>query len=167
MEINKFSIVLLLMATTVFAKKSDVGNCFSYIENLKINKNGNFHNKVKYRNHDFIRNTKSLLLQTENNIFLIDNGFINSRNYLTDFEETPTTEYQIFEQFINSQRFYKFYIQHLFTVEDRFISVDFQLRLKYFESINVPITKKAIAENTLCFLRYKEIFINSEKPMYN
>lgn len=176
MNCTKISIAFIFLTTVVFSQNSDVGNWFIYFGNQKINKNWNFHNEIQYRNYDFIGDTNQLLLRTgigynlteDNNNVLLGYGFINTQKYVSNSAiKTATNEHRVFQQFINRQRFFRLFIQHRYRIEERFLPDDFQMRFRYFLGINVPINKKTMDKNALYFSGYNEIFINTEKAMFD
>ncbi len=176
MNRTKIGIAFILLSTFAFAQKSNFGNWFIYFGNQKINKNWNFHSEIQYRNYDFIGDTNQLLLRTgigynlteNNNNVLLGYGFINTQKYVSNSDEkTETNEHRIFQQFITRQNFGVIFLQHRYRIEERFLPNDFQMRFRYFLAINVPINKKMMDKNAFYFSGYNEIFISTEKPMFD
>lgn len=159
-----------------FSQKSEVGNWFIYFGNQKINSKLNWHNEVQLRNYDFIGDTNQILLRTgigynltdNNNNFLLGYGFINTQRYQDNSDQKiSVNENRIYQQYIYRHKIGLMLIQHRFRAEERFLPNDFQMRFRYFLGINIPINKKTIEKNTLYFSGYNEIFINSEKPIFD
>lgn len=176
MTINKLSFTIILLTTMGFAQKSDIGNWLIYIGNQKINNNWTLHNEIQLRSYDIIGDTNQLLLRTgigynlteNNNTVLLGYGFINTQKYLPNSDDKiDFNEHRIFQQFTNRQKFNRLYIQHRYRIEERFFPNDFQMRFRYFLAINVPLNKKTMDKNAIYLSGYNEIFLNTEKPIFD
>lgn len=175
MRIIKILLLIICFCNHSYSQKSEIGNWFAYFGNQKINKKWNWHNEVQYRNYNFIGDTNQLLLRTgigynltEDNNVLIGYGFINTQKYLPNSDQkVDTNEHRIYQQFITRQKAGKVFLQHRYRLEERFISNDFQLRLRYLLGINIPINKKTLEKNALYLSSYNEIFMNLEKPLFD
>lgn len=177
--IKSLKILLVLFvgcSTNSFSQQSDIGNWFIYFGNQAINSQWNWHNEVQYRNFNFVGDTNQLLVRTgigynlseNNNNVLLGYGFINTQRYVNNSDDkVSTNEHRIFQQFITRQNFGRFFLQHRYRIEERFLPNDFQLRFRYFLGLNVPITKKTLEKNTLYFSAYNELFVNAEKPLFD
>jgi hypothetical protein len=156
------------------AQNTDAGNWFLYFGNQKINKRWNWHNEVQYRNYNLAGDLEQLLLRTgigynlseNNNTVLLGYAFVHSEPYIavTD-KKSNTNEHRIFQQFITKEKFGRVNIQHRYRLEQRFMEEDYKMRLRYFLSLNVPLTKKEMEKNAVYASAYNEIFINT-KPNY-
>jgi hypothetical protein len=175
---RKILFIFLSLGITnfVFSQKSEIGNWFVYFGNQKINKNWNWHNEIQYRNYDFIGDMNQLMLRTgigynlidNNNNVLIGYGFINTQKYIANSDQKQeSNEHRIYQQFITKQNFGRFYFLHRYRLEERFLIDDFQIRLRYFFNINIPINKKTLDKNAIYLSTYNEIFVNTEKTLYD
>jgi len=173
-----FLIVFLLLGinNSLYSQKSDIGNWFIYFGNQKINQNWNWHNEIQYRNYDFIGDTNQLLLRTglgynlteNNNNVLLGYAFVNTHKYIPNSDQKQeSNEHRIFQQFITKQNFGRFYFLHRYRLEERFLPDDFQVRLRYFLSASIPLNKKTLDKNAIYFSTYNEIFVNTEKPLFD
>jgi intein/homing endonuclease len=158
----------------MFSQKSEIGNWFIYFGNQKINQNWNWHNEVQYRNYDFIGDTNQLLLRTgigynlteNNNNVLFGYAFVNTQKYILNSDQkVESNEHRIFQQFITKQNFGRFYFLHRYRLEERFLPDDFQMRVRYFLNVNIPLNKKILDKNAIYLAAYNEIFVNTEKPL--
>ena len=156
------------------AQNTDAGNWFLYFGNQKINKRWNCHNEVQYRNYNLAGDLEQLLLRTgmgynlseNNNTVLLGYAFVHSEPYIAGTDKkSNTNEHRIFQQFITKEKFGRVNIQHRYRVEQRFMEEDYKMRLRYFLSLNVPLTKKEMEKNAVYASAYNEIFINT-KPNY-
>ena len=158
------------------AQQSDIGNWLNYFGNQQIAKKWNWWNEVQYRNYNAIGDMEQLLLRTgigynlseNNNNLLLGYGLILSRPYIANTDEKDKiTEHRIYQQFITRQEFGRFYIQHRYRLEERFLPSNFRMRFRYFLGLNVPITKPKMQKSALYASAYNEIFLNSEKPVFD
>ena len=176
MRIVTILLSLFCFCNLCFCQKSEIGNWFIYCGNQKINSKWNWHNEVQYRNYNFIGDTNQLLLRTgigynltENiNNILVGYGFINTQRYLPNSDQKiDTNEHRIYQQFITKSSFGSVFMQHRYRIEERFIADDFQLRLRYFLGVNIPINKTTLDKNAVYLSAYNEIFINAESPLFD
>ena len=171
-----FVFLLLGINNSLYSQKSEIGNWFIYFGNQKINQNWNWHNEIQYRNYDFIGDTNQLLLRTgigynlteNNNNVLLGYAFVNTHKYIPNSDQKQeSNEHRIFQQFITKQNFGRFYFLHRYRVEERFLPDDFQVRLRYFLNATIPLNKKTLDKNAIYFSTYNEIFVNTEKPLFD
>jgi hypothetical protein len=176
MKIINVIVISICFLNVSYSQKTETGNWFMYFGNQKINKNINWHNEIQHRNYNFIGDFNQLILRTgigfnlteDNNNLLLGYGYINTEKYLANSnQKVNVNEHRIFQQFISKQNFGRFFVQHRYRVEERFLKNDFQLRLRYFLGINIPLNKKTLEKNTIYLSSYNEIFINSEKPLFD
>jgi intein/homing endonuclease len=176
MNIINVIVISICFLNVSYSQKTETGNWFMYFGNQKINKNINWHNEIQHRNYNFIGDFNQLILRTgigfnlteDNNNLLLGYGYINTEKYLANSnQKVNVNEHRIFQQFISKQNFGRFFVQHRYRVEERFLKNDFQLRLRYFLGINIPLNKKTLEKNTIYLSSYNEIFINSEKPLFD
>jgi hypothetical protein len=176
MKLIKVTFALLCFTHLVFSQNAEVGNWFIYFGNHKISEKWNWHNEVQYRSFNLIDDPNQLLLRTgigynlsenNNNLFL-GYGFINTQRYVANSEDKVNfNEHRIFQQFITRQNFGRFFLQHRYRIEERFLQDDFQLRFRYFLGLNVPINKRLLDKNTFYMAAYNELFINAESPLFD
>jgi hypothetical protein len=173
---------LILISCFIFttpsikAQNSSVGNWYIYFGNYKINPKWNWHHELQYRDYKIIGDINQVLLRTgigynlseNNNNLLLGYGFINTQKYV-DFsdEKLISNEHRIFQQFITRQNFGRFFVQHRYRFEERFLSNDFQMRLRYFLAINIPLNKKTMDTHALYLSAYNETFIQDFKPHFD
>ncbi len=171
-----FLILIFLTPLAVFSQESDLGNWLIYFGDKKIKQKLNLHHEVQYRNFNFIGDTEQLLLRTglgynlseNNNNILVGYGFIYSEPYISNSDQkTNFNEHRIYQQFITRQTFGRFSILHRYRFEQRFFEDDFRLRLRYFLSCNIALSKPKMEDNTLYLSTYNEIFINTEQNYFD
>jgi Protein of unknown function (DUF2490) len=174
-------VCLLLFFVFVFnisnAQKSNTGNWFIYFGNQAINKKWNWYNEVQYRNYNFAGDLQQLILRTgigynlseNNNNILLGYGYIDSKRYPTPNVDvkTSTVEHRLYQQFITKQNYKPFFVQHRYRLEERFLQSDFQMRFRYFLAVNIPLNNKTMVKNTIYASAYNEIFLNTEKPIFD
>lgn len=166
--------VLSLGSILTFAQKNDLGAWYMYFGNNKISKKLNWHNEIQYRNFDALGDLEQLLIRTgigydlteNNNNVLLGYGFILSQPYVNG-EKKENIEHRIFQQYITKQKFGRFYLQHRYRLEERFLQDDFRMRFRYMLGVNIPITQKEMLPKTLYASVYNEIFLNFNSPVFD
>ena len=183
-DIKKWTVLTILLAlpfSTINAQESDFGNWLIYIGSKKINKKWNIHNEVQYRNFNAIGDLEQLLIRAglgynlteNNNNVLLGYGYILSRNFIGNTDETVNTnEHRIFQQYTTKQKVKSVSLTHRYRFEQRFIEEDFRLRFRYFLSLNIPLGKKVFDENNidkrkLYLSAYNEIFLNGDSSIFD
>lgn len=169
------TVLILVFSFSSSAQKSDVGNWFIYFGNQAINKKWNWHNEVQYRNYNFAGDLEQLMLRTgigynlteNNNNLLLGYGFIRGQRYIKPDSSVYTSEHRIFQQYITRQQFGRFYVQHRYRIEERFLPDDFKVRFRYFLALNLPFNKKTMVKNAVYLSLYNELFINAESPVFD
>ncbi len=176
MRIFLFIFLSLVFNESVYSQKSEIGNWFIYFGNQKINQNWNLHSEIQYRNYDFFGDTNQILARTgigynlteNNNNVLIGYGFINTHKYIANSDQKQeSNEHRIFQQFITKQNFGRFYFLHRYRMEERFLTDDFQIRFRYFLSINIPLNKRKLEKNSIYLSTYNEIFVNTKNTLFD
>lgn len=169
--------ILVLMCTlgvTAIAQNSDLGNWYMYFGNNKISEKFNFHNEIQYRNFDAGADLEQLLIRTgigydlteNNNNILLGYGFILSQPYIRG-EKSENIEHRIFQQYITRQKFGRFFVQHRYRLEERFLQDDFRMRFRYFLGLNIPINNKEMLPKTWYASAYNEIFLHFDNPVFD
>ncbi|MEN5307178.1 DUF2490 domain-containing protein [Chryseobacterium cucumeris] len=166
--------VLGLGSILTFAQKNDLGAWYMYFGNNKISKKLNWHNEIQYRNFDAVGDLEQLLIRTgigydlteNNNNVLLGYGFILSQPYVNG-EKKENIEHRIFQQYITKQKFGRFYLQHRYRLEERFLEDDFRMRFRYMLGVNIPITQKEMLPKTLYASVYNEIFLHFDSPIFD
>lgn len=168
--------LLLLLPFQAAAQESETGNWMMYFGNQKLSDRWNWHNEIQYRNYNFAGDLEQLLLRTgigynlsaNNNNLLLGYAYIHGEPYVAGTDEkTNVNEHRIFQQFISRQQFGRFYLQHRYRIEERFIEEDFKMRFRYFLGLNLPINKKEMVSKAIYLSLYNEIFIQPKSPVFD
>ncbi len=162
------------------AQKSDLGNWWIVFGNLNIKDTKfNWHSEVQYRNYNIIGDLEQLLLRTgigynlseKNNNILLGYGYILSENYPENSEnkedKSKVSEHRIYQQFITKQQFSRFYLQHRYRFEQRWVEEVFKMRFRYFLALNVALSKPTLQDKTWYLSAYDEIFLNTEENVFD
>lgn len=169
-------VISLLFMTGLAAQSNSVGNWFIYFGNQGLNKKWNWWNEVQYRNYNLVGDLQQLLLRTgigynlsqNNNNLLAGYAFIDSRNYLAGQDDkSKVIEHRLYQQFITRQHFSRFYTQHRYRLEERFISEDLLWRFRYFLSLNIPLNSMQMAQGVWYASLYNEVFLNLHQPQFD
>jgi hypothetical protein len=165
-----------VLSNLTFAQNSEAGSWYIYFGNQKLNKKINWHNEIQWRNYDFGSDLEQLLIRTglgydlteNNNNIMLGYGFIHSQIYnQNNSDKTQTNEHRVFQQLITKSSFGRYYLQHRYRVEERFISSEFKMRYRYFLGINIPVNKKQMEKNSVYISSYNEIFLNSHGKIFD
>lgn len=162
------------LGVTAIAQNSDLGAWYMYFGNNKISEKFNFHNEIQYRNFDAGADLEQLLIRTgigydlteNNNNILLGYGFILSQPYIRG-EKSENIEHRIFQQYITRQKFGRFFVQHRYRLEERFLQDDFRMRFRYFLGLNIPINNKEMLPKTWYASAYNEIFLHFDNPVFD
>lgn len=171
-------VVLVLFVNcslSCFSQSSETGNWFIYFGNQAINKKWSWWNEVQYRNYNVAGDLEQLLIRTglaynlteNNNQLLLGYGFIRSENYVSADEKVGFDEHRLYQQFITRQQFGRFYLQHRYRIEERFLPNDLRVRFRYFLALNVPLNQQTMTKNAWYLSAYNELFVNAETPLYD
>mgnify|MGYP005989803695 FL=1 len=156
----------------VNAQESELGNWLIYIGNKKVNEKWSIHNEIQYRNYEFAGDLEQLLLRTgvgynltNNSNLLLGYGFIKSENYINTTDKETVNEHRIFQQLTTKQNIGIFKISHRYRFEQRFVESNFKMRLRYFLSMQIPLTKRT--DKGMYLSAYNEIFINTTNKLFD
>lgn len=147
-----------------------------YFGNAKLGGGWNLHTEVQYRNYNAIGDLEQLLLRTGlgytfnegKSDFLVGYGYILSENYIASTgDKTSINEHRIFQQFITKQSVGKVGLTHRYRFEQRFVEEDFKMRFRYFLSLNLPLGKKTLENDTWYLSAYNEIFLNTKSSIFD
>ena len=176
LKIFLITIGINFFSLNAFTQKTTTGNWFIYLGSQAINKKWNWHNEVQYRNYNFIGDLQQLLLRTgigynlseNNNNLLLGYAYINSQRYLPNgTDKVNSNEHRLYQQFITKQNYNRFYIQHRYRIEERFLPTNFQMRARYFLALNVHFTEKKMVKNAFYASAYNEIFLNTKGDIFD
>jgi hypothetical protein len=161
---------------TAYTQDSDVGNWLLYFGNKKINDQWNWHHEMQYRSFNAVGDLEQLLVRTgigynlssNNNNLLLGYAYILSEPYLlgTD-DKIQINEHRIYQQFITRQQFGRFYFQHRYRLEERFIEDDYRTRFRYFLSILLPLNQNTLGDKALYLHTYNELFIHTTSAVFD
>ena len=169
-------LVIGLCANDTYAQSSKTGNWFYYLGNNALNKKWNLHSELQYRNYNFAGDREQLLLRTglgynlsdNNNNLLLGYAYIVTDSYINENEKLSVNENRLFQQFITKQTFKRFYLTHRYRLEERWIdNKDIALRFRYLLGFNIPLNNATLAEKTIYFSAYNELFINTTGRMFD
>lgn len=168
--------LLILPFSILFAQQSKVGNWIMYSGNQDINKNWVFNNDVQYRSFNAIGDLETFIvrlgigrnLKPNNNTISMGGIFIKSAPYTPGTNiKTDKFEFRVYQQFIAKQQFHRFYIQHRFRFEERFIDDVIKTRVRYLTGLNLPINKKGMLPKAFYLSLYNELFLNTSNKLFD
>lgn len=95
-------------------------------------------------------------------------GYIRSEPYINGTEDKRVTEeHRVYQQLILRQRWSRFYLQHRYRLEERFLQDDFRVRFRYFLGGNFCLNKKEMTKGTAYLSFYDEVFLHADKPVFD
>lgn len=158
-----------------YSQTSDFGAWYNYYGNNRVSKHLNWWNEVQYRNYNMGGDLEQLLLRTglgynlseNNNNLLLGYGFVYSAPYDAGGSKTAIREHRLFQQFITKQQFGRFFIQHRYRVEERFLASGFKIRFRYLLGLNIPLNKKNMIKHAVYLSLYDEMFLNAVSPVFD
>jgi len=171
-----FFTILLFSKSITYSQKSDNGNWWMYFGNQKLSEKVNWHNEVQHRNYNIAGDLQQLLLRTglgynlseNNNNILLGYGYIKAKNYIANTnQKIETNEHRIYQQYITKQSFGRFYLQHRYRIEERFLSTGFQLRFRYFFGLNIPLNQKTMDKKSIYLSAYNEVMLNAQSNFFD
>ncbi len=143
-----------------------------FFNQTKIHQKLSFHSEIQYRSFEINPNVEQLLIRGGLN-FHINNttsasiGYANVSNYSFDKEiqsGIQSSENRMWQQFIMKSSLSRFYFEHRYRLEQRWIESKTQNRyldrVRYLLRISIPINNKEIKKNTLFFTFYDEVFLH-------
>lgn len=161
-------LVSFIFITYSFSQSSNTGNWFYYLGNQALNKKWNIHTEVQYRNYNFAGDLEQLLLRggvgynlsEHNNNFLLGYAFVKTDKYINEIEKSSVNENRLWQQFITRQSFNRFFIQHRYRLEERWVGdSDMTLRFRYLLGLNVPLNKRTMSKDAIYVSAYNELFM--------
>jgi hypothetical protein len=159
--------------STLRAQDSDLGNWMMYFGNIPINEKWNVHAEAQYRNFNAIGDLEQFVLRTglgynfsENNHNLLAGyAYFFHEPYIPGTDEKRNFgEHRFWQQFIARDRVGRVNFLHRYRFEQRFFDGREQYRLRYFLSLNIPITKNKMEKNAFYASLYNEIFVKLDAP---
>lgn len=138
----------------------------------RLHKKWSLHSEVQFRSYEINPNTEQLLIRGGVNfhynpsvVFTAGYGWIT--NYVNDekvFKDQIVDENRIWEQIILKSNTGRFYFEHRYRFEQRWISTvtntNYRNRIRYLLRLTIPLNNKEVKKNTLFVGLYNEVFIN-------
>ena len=158
--------------------EKDLGAWYMYFGKIQLNDKFSIHNETQWRQHQIAGDFQQSLSRVginyhinKDNIFTVGYGFINTnvtpRN--TETENIFSNEHRIWQQYIQKHQVNRLYFDHRFRLEQQFINNNgtekYNNRTRYKIGLAIPLTQKEMADKTLFFYWYDEVFLNiSDTP---
>lgn len=168
---------ITLSAFTSFADKpGPYGLWPGYFGHGALNSRWGIWLEAQPRMYDFSGDLEQLLLRTAITYNIKPDvqvaqgyGYIRSEPYIAGTEQKRVTEeHRVYQQLVLRQRWDRFYLQHRYRLEERFLADnDFRVRFRYFLGGNVCLNKKELVPGAAYFSFYNEVFLHADKPVYD
>lgn len=175
-------IIILLCSLNIFAQKqiaNQHNGWYMYFGNHKLTDKVSLHTEYQWRRADVIKNWQQSLLRLGIDYKLTDAVMITSGygHILTwPYGEQPVVEkfieHRIWEQLVLTQRSNRFYFNHRYRLEQRWLEGNggsgagdytYRNRIRYRFLVNIPLSKKEMSAGTLFLSIYDEPFIQFGK----
>lgn len=171
---------VLNLATAQKEIDTQFGSWWMYFGNHKVSEKLSIHTEYQFRRADFTANWQQSLARVgldyhfnKQNALTAGYGWIISFPYGTQPIAVNTTEHRIWQQFVTKSNSGRFYFNHRYRLEQRFIEnaslnmaddkvVDgfkFRQRARYRFLLSIPISKPKLEDNTLFVGFYEEVFL--------
>ncbi|QQT25958.1 DUF2490 domain-containing protein [Sphingobacterium spiritivorum] len=171
------SVLLLMFSATPSAAQSasseDLGAWYILMGDEKIAKRWVLSYDFQYRNQNIMGDLDQLLLRSgvgydlsenNNNLLL---GYAYVLQDIDGLLPEQISEHRIYQQFLTKQKFGRVALSHRYRFEQRFLRNRTDLRMRYFLSVNVPLSSPEMKPQTLYFSAYNEVFINMKKDAFD
>jgi hypothetical protein len=172
-------ILLLLGSGPASAQKPGPFGCWPiYFGSAALDNRWGIWGEAQYRSYDFAGDLDQLLLRTAvtynldsaKNVQLAQGyAYVRSEPYIAGTEaKRMTEEHRLYQQLILRQRWGRFYLQHRYRIEERFLQDNnFRMRFRYFLSANFCLNKKSLGAGTVYLSAYNELFIHNDQPFFD
>lgn len=167
--------LMLLLPIISFSQEDKVGNWLMYFGKNQISDKFSIHSEIQFRNHTIApNNTEQWLFRAGLNYHFSEKAFVTAGyayipSYVYDSEQKSpeTEEHRIWQQFILINKLGRVKFEHRYRVEERWVSEDFKMRLRYRLMLFIPLNKPIIETGTLFLGLYDEIFVNTEESFFD
>lgn len=175
-----FFIIFISIHTISAQTATQFNSWWMYFGNHKLNDKFSLHTEYQFRRSDFAKDWQQSLMRVGLDYHLENKGMLTAGyGWIVSFPygEQPIavqfTEHRIWQQLVLQQQTGRFYFNHRYRLEQRFLenaSLDnigekvvdgfkFKQRARYRFFIAVPLSKPTMEDNTLFFATYEEVFL--------
>lgn len=145
----------------------ETGNWIMYFGTNRVSDRWSIHSEVQWRNHNITPNIEQLLLRGGLNYHINSNfivtagyGYVSTHPYEKELITKLSDEHRIFQQLIIKNSVNRFFFEHRYRYEQRWINSNFRQRARYRLMVTVPLTDQVINTGTLFLAVYDELFVN-------
>ena len=170
-----FSLLLLifLYSARLIAQDSNYGSWWIYVGTGTFGEKWSLFTEAQYRDNGFFNDFDTFCFRIAGqydvhknvNLSLGYSHFISQP--VVDGEITTRHEYRPYQQLLIRNNYGRVYFNHRYRFEQRFREDDFSLRFRYFFQTFVVLNKKKLEKNALYLSGYAEVFLNTEKPVFD
>lgn len=175
-----FAVVTAMNLSAQKQIDSQFNSWWMYFGNHRLTENWGLHTEYQWRRHDGLADWQQSLMRVGVDRFLAGGamlsggyGWIESYPYGEQPIGSQFTEHRIWQQLILKNRIGRFYIHHRYRLEQRFLEnvgagesdpqYRFRQRARYRAMVSVPLSRKAMEDNTLFLALYDEVFLGFGK----
>lgn len=167
--------LLWVFSATGFAQPHPYGNWLIYFGNAKISEKWSIWHEVQVRQYELVGEMEQLMLRTAINYHTTGNTWL-SQGYarVGSWRYRPGSnirdaawEHRLYQQILLRQQLKNVFITHRYRLEERFLPDQFQLRFRYFLSVNVPLNKPKMEKGAVYAATYNEVFLRRPGPTFD
>ena len=174
-QLKFFTIILILITSSLSAQQDRVGNWLMYFGANKISNQLSIHTEVQYRNHTLAPvNTEQLLIRIGLNYHFTSNafatagyGYIAGHQYESVQSGPESVEHRVWQQFILTNKIGRVKLEHRYRLEQRWVNDVYKNRFRYRLMLFIPLNNKTIEKGTLFLGVYDEVFINDRSTFFD
>lgn len=177
---KRFLLVILFLgamhAKAQTTGEEKLGSWLMYFGTNKLSEKYSLHTEAQLRLFEPLGNFNQLLLRVglnyhinKQSLVTFGYGYIPTATFDQEQFQASSIEHRLWEQLILTNILGRFFFEHRYRVEQRWISAaidDLYLnRLRYRLLVNIPINHATLTDNTFFLSFYDEIFLNvTETP---
>jgi len=171
-----FALILItLIPASLSAQKEGPGNWLMYFGTNKVTDKLSIHTEVQYRNHTAVLVTiEQLLLRTGLNYHITEKAIVTAgygyvAGHIFESEQThpETEEHRLFQQFILKNSVGRFYFEHRYRFEERWVNKIFKTRARYRLMLSIPLNRQKIEKGAFFIGIYDEVFVNLKQTFFD
>lgn len=166
--------IFLLFCVGIKAQETGadrLGNWLMYFGTHRVTEKLSAHTEAQFRFYEPTANLNQILLRTGLNYHINPSAmitagyaYIPTESFEKGTNQISTRENRIWQQFILRNKVWRLHFEHRYRLEQRWVRQDQETsylnRTRYRLFIALPLSKPKMADNTLFFAAYDEIFID-------
>lgn len=177
-----FLLLVVVLSNDAFGQdqgQSELGSWYMYFGKNKLSEKWSIHSEVQGRFYKPVSSFNQLLVRvgmnyniTKDAMVTAGYAYIPTESYEKGTALQSSLEHRIWQQFILNDKVGRFYFEHRYRVEQRWVEKDngesyYKNRLRYRIMVSMPINSPELKENTWYLGVYNELFMHTEADPYD